>query len=80
MNAVTIIFIVAFGLFGINLIIDLFCIVGGEMLMRVRPKVAWDLRLFFDSHYRVTVLSDVIYVITIVVIGLTGNWPALFME
>ena len=80
MNAVTIIFIVASGLFGINLIIDLFCIAGDEMLMRVRPKVAWDLRLFFISHYWVTVLSGVIYIITIVVIGLTGNWPALFME
>ena len=80
MNAVTIIFIVASGLFGINLIIDLLCIAGGEMLMRVRPKLAWDLRLFFDSHYRVTILSSAIYIITIVVIGLTGNWSVLFVE
>ena len=77
MNAVTIIFIVASGLFGINLVIDVFCIAGGEMLMRVRPKLAWDLRLFFNSHYRVTILFSTIYIITILVIGLTGNWPAL---
>lgn len=80
MNAVTIIFIVALGLFEINLVIDVFCIVGGEMLMRNYPDLAWGLQRFFNSHYRVTILFDIIWITTIIVIGLTGNWPALFMD
>lgn len=80
MNAVTIIFIVALGLFEINLVIDVFCIAGGEMLMRNYPDLAWGLQRFFNSHYRVTILFDIIWITTIIVISLTGNWPALFME
>lgn len=80
MNAVTIIFIIALGLFGINLVIDVFCIAGGGMLMRVRPELAWDLRLFFESHYRVTILFGVVFIITLIVIAITGNTSALFID